>query len=194
MGYDAFMADVGEEDMYWYFDNSKFVIQGVDRFDETQEFHLGLVVKQAGIIRIELEVIENSDDDMLLYIKDESTGETYNINNNSFDLFLDPGTYNERFALVFQNNNALSSTDDFDEILSNVLVYYDTKSSELKIVNKNGIYISDINLFNILGQNVNEYKLKSSKAESIKLALKTGVYIIDINTENGQLSKKIIVE
>ena len=193
MGYDAFMADVSEEDMYWYFNNSKFVIQGVDRFDETQEFHLGLVVKQAGIIKIELDVFENNDDNILLFIKDGLTGETYNINTNSFELFLDPGTYNERFSLVFQNNIQLS-TDESIEILNNVLVYYDIKSSELKIVNKRGIYISDIKLFNILGQNIKDLKLNSSNNESVTFEVKTGVYIVELITENGIIKKKIIIE
>uniref|UniRef100_UPI00356A929F LamG-like jellyroll fold domain-containing protein n=1 Tax=Mariniflexile sp. TaxID=1979402 RepID=UPI00356A929F len=35
LGYDAFMVDVNEEDMYWYFNKSKFVIQGVANFDAT---------------------------------------------------------------------------------------------------------------------------------------------------------------
>ena len=192
MGYDAFMADVSEEDMYWFFNDSKFVIQGVDRFDETQEFYLGLVVKEAGILKIELDVIENSDN-MLLFIKDGLTGETYNINNNSFDLFLDPGTYNERFSLVFQNNMQLS-TDEVNEAISNVLVYYDTKSSELKIVNKKGIYISDIKLFNILGQKVKDLELNSSNNESVSFGVKTGAYIVKLFTENGFINKKIIIE
>ncbi|WP_345272651.1 LamG-like jellyroll fold domain-containing protein [Flaviramulus aquimarinus] len=192
MGYDAFMADIGEEDMYWTFNDNKFVIQGVDKFDENQEFSLGLIVKEAGIASIKVDELENIDDSMLLFINDKTTNETFEINNKSFDIFLEPGEYNDRFQLVF--SSTLLEVDEIDNIINGIRVYYDTKSSELKVLNKNNVFISNISIYNILGQNINEFKLKSSKDESIKLNLKTGIYILDINTENGELSKKIIIE
>ncbi|GAA4956221.1 hypothetical protein GCM10023314_32470 [Algibacter agarivorans] len=194
MGYDAFMADVGEEDMYWTFNDNKFVIQGVDKFDENQEFSLGLIVKEAGIARIKVDELENIDDSMLLFIKDKITGETYNINNDSFDVFLESGSYNDRFNLVFQQSNGKLNLNEIDHINNYVTVYYDVTSSELKILNKNNMYLSSIDLYNILGQNIKSVKLNSSKDESIEINTSSGAYIIKINTENGELNKKIIIE
>mgnify|MGYP001826563250 CR=1 FL=1 len=194
MGYDAFMADVVEEDMYWTFNDNKFVIQGVDKFDENQEFSLGLIVKEAGIASIKVDELENIDNSMLLFIKDKITGETYNINNDSFDVFLEPGSYNDRFNLVFQQGNGELNLDDIDHINNYVTVYYDITSSELKILNKNNIYLSSIDLYNILGQNIKSVKLNSSKDESIKINTSSGAYIVKINTEHGELNKKIIIE
>jgi len=54
LGYDALMADINEEDMYWIFNNNKFVIQGVNTIDAAQEFALGLKVKQAGLVSIRI--------------------------------------------------------------------------------------------------------------------------------------------
>ncbi len=192
MGYDAFMADVAEEDMYWTFNNSKLVIQGVDEFNENQEFSLGLIVKEAGIASIKVDELENIDDGILLFIKDKTTDETFKINNDSFDVFLEPGDYNDRFKLVF--NSALLGVDEIEDAINQIKVYYDTESSELNLVNNNNVFVSNINIYNLLGQNLNEIILKSSESKSVKLALKTGVYIIEINTQNGKLSKKIIVE
>ncbi len=59
LGYDAFMIDVNEEDMYWDIAQHKFVIQGVGNFDDTNEFPLGLIVKNSGIVKIKLEAVEN---------------------------------------------------------------------------------------------------------------------------------------
>lgn len=193
MGYDAFMVDVNEEDMYWYFNASKFVIQGVHKFVATQEFKLGLIVKQAGIIKIELDGLENINEDTALFIKDDITGETHNISNNSFDLFLDSGVYNDRFSLVFQDNSSLLNTNEA-EALNKVLVYYDNKSSELKIINKHGIFIPNVVVYNILGQNVKDVKVNSSKNEAISISVKTGTYIVKLNTEKGAVNKKIIIE
>ena len=192
MGYDAFMVDVGEEDMYWTFNDSKFVIQGVDKFIENQEFSLGLIVKEAGIASIKVEDLENIEDSLEVFILDKTTDETFKINNNSFDVFLESGEYNDRFKLVFKTD--LQGVDEIDNAFNKIKVYYDTESSELKIVNKNSMFISNITIYSILGQNVIDFKVNSSKDESIKFIFKTAVYIVDINTKNGKLSKKIIVE
>lgn len=195
MGYDAFMADVNKEDMYWSFNNSKLVIQGVDSFNPSQEFPIGLIVKKAGIASIEVDVLENMDDTLSLFIKDNNTGGTYSINNNSFDVFLEPGNYNDRFKLVFQESNKASlSNVEVESDVYSLMVYFDTNASELKVINRNSIYVSSINLYNILGQNIKEIKLESSKDKSISLAIKTGAYIVKLNTENGLLNKKIIIE
>jgi hypothetical protein len=192
MGYDSFMVDVNKEDMYWILNQNRLVIQGVDEFNEAQEFPLGIKVNEAGIVKIQIELLENLDEHLSIYIKDTLTNETYNINNNSFDLFLDKGVYNDRFSVVFQRNTRLSI--DNDEILSNVLVYYDLELSELKILNKYGIYISKVNLYNLLGQNVMGFEVDSSKNESIPFILSAGTYIVKLNTEKGQVNKKIIIK
>ena len=192
MGYDAFMVDVGEEDMYWTFNDSKFVIQGVNKFIENQEFSLGLIVKKPGIVTIKVEELENIDDSMLLFILDKTTDETFKINNNSFDVFLESGEYNDRFKLVFKSD--LQGVDEIDNAFNKIKVYYDTESSELKILNKNNVFITNITIYNFLGQNVKDFKVNSSKDESVKFVFKAGIHIVDINTENGKLSKKIIVE
>ncbi|WP_298346118.1 LamG-like jellyroll fold domain-containing protein [uncultured Algibacter sp.] len=192
IGYDSFMVDVNKEDMYWILNQNRLVIQGVDEFNEAQEFPLGIKVNEAGIVKIQIELLENLDEHLSIYIKDTLTNETYNINNNSFDLFLDKGVYNDRFSVVFQRNTRLSI--DNDEILSNVLVYYDLELSELKILNKYGIYISKVNLYNLLGQNVMGFEVDSSKNESIPFILSAGTYIVKLNTEKGQVNKKIIIK
>ncbi|WP_298554813.1 LamG-like jellyroll fold domain-containing protein [uncultured Algibacter sp.] len=192
IGYDAFMIDVGEEDMYWYFANSKFVIQGVNKFEDTQEFPLGLIVKEAGIIKINLDELENINKNMAVYIRDYVTNETYNIKNNSFELFLEPGNYNDRFALVF--NSASLDVEENNGPIADIRVYYIKESSQLKITNKKNIHLSSIDLYNILGQNITSIKLNSTKDESIKLNVSAGAYIVKIKTEKGNLSKKIITE
>ena len=194
-GYDAFMADVSEEDMYWAFNKNKFVIQGVSNFDETKEFQLGLIVKESGLINIKVDAIENLDADVPLYIKDELTGETYKINNASFEIYLAAGEYNDRFKLVFQQNNLKQlSADDIDEDTYGLIIYHDSKTSEIKVVNKNKIHISRISLYNILGKNVKALKSNTSEDITMPVVASQGAYIVKLNTEKGTINKKIIVE
>ncbi|MCF7560959.1 T9SS type A sorting domain-containing protein [Sabulilitoribacter multivorans] len=194
MGYDAFMVDVNEEDMYWIINQSKFVIQGVGSFVTSEEFPIGVKVKEAGISSIKIDALENIDNNFPIFIKDESTGETHQINNDSFDIFLEPGEYLDRFKLVFEQNNASLSIDELDNIANSVLVYYDSESTELKIVNKQGVYLSKIEVYNILGQSIITEELNSSNNESISLKAETGAYIIKLNSEKGAINKKIIMD
>ncbi|AUP78445.1 LamG-like jellyroll fold domain-containing protein [Flavivirga eckloniae] len=194
LGYDAFMIDVSEEDMYWVFNESKFVIQGSNSLNETKEFQLGLIVKEPGLITIKIDAIENLDPNVPLYIKDKLTGEIFKINNASFEVYLDAGEYNDRFALVFQNNSEQLSADDIEEHVKGLVIRYDSKTSEIKVVNKNNAFVSKVSLYNILGQNIKTLKTNTDKDISISIAEAHGSYIVRLDTENGIKNKKIIIE
>ncbi len=193
MGYDAFMADVNKEDMYWQLNNSKLVIQGINCFKTSQEFPIGIKVSKAGIASIRVDALENFDENLLLYIKDNRTGETYKINDNAFDVVLKPGEYKDRFSLVFKSKKNTLSKHEITKGYNNTLVYYNSETEKLTIVNKQNIYISNINLYNILGQEINIFKLNSSKDESVSLKVNSGTYIVKLHTKNGTLNKKIII-
>jgi hypothetical protein len=78
LGYDAPIADINKEDMFWTFDNAKFVIQGVNNFDSDQELPLGIKISKAGLATIKIDGLENMDEDISLHIKDKLTGENFN--------------------------------------------------------------------------------------------------------------------
>ncbi|WNH09347.1 LamG-like jellyroll fold domain-containing protein [Thalassobellus suaedae] len=193
LGYDAFMADVNVEDMYWVFDNNQFVIQGVNNFEESQELAFGVVVKKSGLASIKIDALENIDANKPIYISDNVTGEVSEINSKPFEVYLETGTYNDRFKLVFQKNNESLEIEDADGI-NNVFVYFDSKASQLKIVNKQSVYLSHVKLYNILGQSIEGFDVDSSNNTFIPLSVKTGAYIVKLETENGMVSKKIIIE
>jgi Concanavalin A-like lectin/glucanases superfamily len=193
LGYDAFMADINEEDMYWIFDASKFVIQGVNTIDAAQEFALGLKVKQAGLISIKIDALEKIDPTLNLYIKDNTTGETYRINNIPFEISLDAGTYEDRFKLVFQSNNTNVSSEDKVVLKDGFTIYYDSRVSEIKIIKPADSEILGVNLYNVIGQRIESLKY-SSGIIPISTSVNSGVYIVKLNTTRGIISKRIIIE
>lgn len=194
MGYDAFMVDVNEEDMYWNFSNHKFVIQGVNNFNTAQEFSLGVVVKEPGLASIKIDELENIDSNLSIYIKDSTTGETYKINNSAFEIHLEVGTYNDRFKVVFQSASGLS-TDDVEILLDSVLLYYDTGESKIEIKKGLDTYILDITIYNLLGQKLQELEVNSSlKSISVPAKIDTGIYIFKLNTEKGLINRKMIIK
>ena len=93
-GYDAPMIDVNEEDMYWMFNDSKFVIQGVQSFNSDQEFPLGLIVNETGIIQIKIDALENVDENVDLFIKDNETNLFHDLRVSNFEIQLPIGEYN----------------------------------------------------------------------------------------------------
>jgi hypothetical protein len=62
LGFDAPMIEDNKEDMYWLVDKNKFLIQGVNNFDLTQELPLGIKVNEAGTISIKVKSLENIDE------------------------------------------------------------------------------------------------------------------------------------
>jgi len=193
MGYDAFMADVNMEDMYWTIGTSKFVIQGVRDFNVNQEFPLGLIVKNGGLAKIRIDKLENIDPSLEIFIKDTMTGETVLINQGSFQINLAAGIYDDRFKLVFQaaQNNQLSVVEnDLDD---KILIYYDTESSNLHIDLMVDAEVSGGMIFNFLGQKISAID-KFSKSIVVPCHVSTGAYIIQLNTAKGVVNKKIIID
>jgi Concanavalin A-like lectin/glucanases superfamily/GEVED domain len=191
-GYDAFIADINEEDMYWTIDAGNFVIQGVNNFSETQEFAIGVKVKQAGLINIRIDTLENINSNLDLYIKDTTTGQTHQINSESFQVYLDTGTYNDRFKLVFQSNSNVLS-DDNVELKDGFTIYYDSRASEIKIIKPADLEILGVTLFNVIGQKIDALHYSSGKIP-IPASITAGVYIVKLNTTNGKISKRVIIE
>lgn len=193
IGYDAFMVDVNEEDMYWNVEGGKFVIQGVGDFDDNQEFALGLIINNGGLAKIRLRALENIDPATAIYIKDTQTGETFQINDSSFDIYLDAGTYNDRFKLVFKSSKELLSNNIKTNLEKELHLYYDSNSSILKITVNTDVNIFGGEIFNLMGQKIIDFNGFINHT-SIPMHISTGAYIVKLKTDKGTVNKKIIVE
>jgi len=192
IGYDAPIADLGKEDMFWTFNNANFVIQAVNNFDRNQELSFGLKLEVDGLATIKVDKIENVDDGTELYIKDNTTGETYQINNQPFEMNLVAGEYLDRFSLVFQPR--LKTMEEISTIDNGIFVYMNNNISELQIKKIVDTEIKNIYLMNYLGQTVGNWKNNLSEREiSIPIKITTGVYIVQINTKDGIINKKIVI-
>ena len=193
MGYDAPIADINKEDMYWTFDDAKFVIQGVSNFDIDQELPLGIIVSEASEIKIQIDTLENVAENTTLYIKDNLNGETYDITHNSFDINLEDGEYLDRFALTFQPSIALELEDVTQA--DGIFIYMNNHTDELQIKRIVDSEIIGISVLNLIGQTIESWKGNFNEREfSIPLRKAPGVYIVSLITTNGFVNKKIIIE
>ena len=193
LGYDAFMVDVNKEDMYWYLNNNKFVIQGVGRFSPNQEFDLGLIVNSAGTARINLTSLEYMSSPIDVYIKDLVTNEIFKINDTPFEIYLNAGTYNDRFKMVFQPGDGSVVTDGLTEEVDSVTRgIFISNTSEFKVINTQGIDLLDLAVYNLNGKKIEFIKLNTNTDTSVSLSISEGIYIVKLKTANGIVTRKII--
>ncbi len=219
LGYDAPIADLSKEDMYWTFDSGKFVIQGVNNFDNKQVLPLGIVISKAGLVSIKIDKTENLAKNIQVYLKDKLTGISKEIDKSTFEIILEAGEYLDRFYISFQraklkqdqdydaddpnivnsikidenvyNNQIISQTD----IKEAILIYMNNAISELQITKPVEAEIVTVNLYNYLGQNIKTWNTNLN-AHFLSLPVNTtaGAYIVQIITSCGSVDQKVIVE
>ncbi len=197
LGYDAPIAEVTGDKIYWEFSNSKFVIQGVPNFDKNQIIPLGITIVNEGEATFKIATLENISDSDKIYLYDKETDTYYNIKEKDHILNLPVGKYTNRFSIQFDNKTISINEADLEE---GIEVFFTRNNNIINI--KNHFYdvrVNTVQLFNILGQSISSWNVESIEDQTkIKLPIKnsipTGIYIIKANTTKGYLSKKIIVD
>jgi len=194
LGFDAPMADVNADDMFWKFSGGKFVIQAVHSFDNSVELPLGIKVNENGLITIKIDSLENIPSSLQLFVKDNLTGQTSNLRNADDVIALNAGTYNNRFSLVFKPTATLKVNNEI--FGKNILIYYSKQKHAIEIKNNSQYDINKIKLYNYLGQTLKVWH-KNLNNTNLSLPVNngiSGVYILTINTTKGLVNKKIIID
>ena len=203
LGYDAPVEGLGGEDMFWSFSGAKFIIQAVNNFNEDQELSLGLVVGESGFVVIKIDTLENVDETVELFIKDNTTLRFHKINDKPFEMNLEAGEYLDRFSLVFKSKKVEieeSSVEEYVEGIESTLIegvhlYMNNTTYELQINRNEEVVISEIQVYNYLGQLISNWEKGFEAVEfSLPFNKATGVYFIQTKTNIGLINKKIIVE
>ena len=104
----------------------------------------------------------------------------------------------EDYAINIQSSSAFSrspqvKTNSIISIpLNNVKIYVNNNTLHIKDLD---IKITEVGLFNLLGQQIFYKKLKSINDTSIKLphSISESIYLVKINTEKGIINKRIII-
>jgi hypothetical protein len=200
LGYDAPIADIGKEDMFWIFDDAKFVIQAVNNFNTDQELPLGLIVNKAGLTVIKIDEIENMDENISAHIKDKLTGETHNISQKDFEINLEAGEYLDRFALTFRLQKLVAEDVKAEVLIAaasiineGIHIFMNSTIGELQIKNNSDDEILSIELYNYLGQTIKTWNSNFNiRTISLPMNISAGVYFVQISTKNKKIIKKIV--
>ena len=202
LGYDAPMTDIGKEDMFWIFEGSKFVIQAVNNFNTDQELPLGLLVSKTGLARIKIDAIENMDENISAHIKDKFSGEIRNISRKPFEIILEPGTYLDRFSLIFKSQKMIEEDVKTEiliaaetlPIIKGIHVFMNNAIGEIQIKNNSDDEIISIVLYNLLGQTIKTWNsIFNIRTISLPINTASGVYVTKISTKNKIFTEKIVI-
>ncbi|WP_242202305.1 LamG-like jellyroll fold domain-containing protein [Aestuariivivens insulae] len=188
-GYDAPMIDVNKNDMYWLLGDSEFVIQGVSSLGASKAFPIGIKVDEAGKVSVKLANTENIEADFDVYILDNESNETFLINDKPLDVYLDPGTYNDRFKLVFQPS--IQNLKAANQKTLGLSMSYNAHDTKLNIIKTSSNYnIKTISLYNLNGSKVAYLKVNKPLKQNA-IHVQKGIYILDIKTDRGFIRRKL---
>ncbi|MDB2385310.1 T9SS type A sorting domain-containing protein, partial [Polaribacter sp.] len=195
-GYDSHIFDLASTDMYWNFPeiDGNLVIAGVQEISETLEVPFDVIIGNEGSISFSVDEAENIN--YHIYVTDKFTEISYDISEQNSAIFLEEGTYSDRFMLTFKEieNSDVLSTDD--NILTDKLSIYPDNTNELLVItNADDVVINSIELYNTIGKSIQYWSTieNDGKLKLIK-NIPSGFYIVRMTTNEGVISKKIILE
>lgn len=187
-GYDAIMYDMRPTDISLKVNNhiGDFVITGIEDYLDTITVPLHIVLDQQRDVTFSVEAFENFTPDEI-YLKDTNTNMYYNLNSN-VSINLPAGDYTNRFEITFRQGTAAIAnyvTGNEIDVIDNI--------NTITINSKKDIAITDVQIFNVIGQ-----KLAAIKARNMQIIMpvkldKGQVLIVKITLGNGQtIIKKIL--
>ncbi|WP_031425324.1 T9SS type A sorting domain-containing protein [Flavimarina sp. Hel_I_48] len=129
-----------------------------------------------------------------VWIYDNEMDEYHDILHATYDLSLPKGVYNDRFTLVFKDDNP--ALDIAKEIKSSFDVLQNNKIAQLRVLNPKAVSLKEIAVFDISGRQV-AGKLNEGETQEVTLSSANwsdGIYIVRVVTrDNIEFAKKIQV-
>ncbi len=187
-GYDAIMYDMRPTDIALKVNNNTndFVITGIEDFVETITIPLHVVLDQQRNVTFRVDAIENFTPNTV-YLKDTSTNMYYNLTSDVV-LNLPAGNYTDRFKITFRQGTAAIA----DYVSEHDIFIVDTIDN-LTINSKSDTVITNVQVFNVIGQKLEDLKTKQTQVTMPVKLQKGQVLMIKITLENGQtIIKKLL--
>ncbi|MFK7782143.1 T9SS type A sorting domain-containing protein, partial [Psychroserpens sp.] len=197
LGFDAPMIDINAEDMFWNFNNVEYAIQAVDHFNEDQILPIGLITNEDGISEISIDELENIPNDKEIFIFDQELNTYHDLRISAFQVNLIAGEYLDRFFVTFSDSNDTLST--LDVVENQIAISYLNATNEIFITTINIFEVESIQLINMLGQEVQNWKLSqelisNSEIRILTKSISEGTYVIKLNTNKTTQSAKVVIK
>lgn len=180
-------------DVYFVLENDKYVIQGV-KFDINKRIPIGIKSTDNATFKFDGSTIINFDPNQNVYMYDALDGSYHDIKNNTYEVTLSTGVYNNRFEITFKNvvvNLGINANST-----SGLVVLHNNASQMLTISNPNLIELKSIKLYDLNGKLLLDNQKLGAKEryQFSTLGLSEAVYLAEVLTNDNRKSiQKIIV-
>ncbi|MES2544425.1 MAG: choice-of-anchor D domain-containing protein [Bacteroidota bacterium] len=192
-GYDAIVFDEQDNDTYFSVETSKLAIQGDGYFNVNNIYPIGVKANADGVVKFNIDELENFPENQEIYIHDADNGTYTNIRNGICEAQITAGENNTRFSLRF-TDRPLSVEDN---TISQITITHTQNNNTLTI--HNGLLDTQVQktvLYSILGTAVKTWEVKNQDQQDIIIPINnvaTGTYIARVETTTGTINKKIII-
>ena len=210
-GFDAVLSNDFPNDMYWMLNDEKFVIQAFNELKEDRVVPIGIKSMGDCTIQIKVATIENPYPGMEVYLRDNTTLDTYDILNDSFEIALDEGQFNDKYSVVFEpkvvieeeaaiadieeNTEEIQNEIDDTEVINDLRVFVSGNNEVLRIKKPVEMTLTNVAMFNLLGQQINAWNVDLNMNEiDLPIHVSRGIHLILMDTSKGRLMKKVIIK
>ena len=190
--YDGANVNSLSADAYLISEDKELVIKSI-KYNESTRLSLGLKASNDNTnYSIKINELKNVPEYIGIYIFDKENNTYTDIKNETFNITLNKGVYNNRFEVAFKNFDTRITNSNYDDLK----VFHNNKLAVLNFFNPHKLDINSFSLFDVSGKRVMKNNMSSHKIKhrySTK-SISDGVYIVKIAlNENQVISKKIIV-
>ena len=180
---------------YSIIDEKNFVIQGRSHIKEEEKVKLGLYsyIEQNDDLKISIDKIEGNLSEYNIYLTDKLLNIVHNLKDESYTFIPEEkGVFDERFELFFTKSSTLGLDDSSATIEELILI---NKEDHIEIRTSNGTNISNLRVYNILGQDIsNLYPNKNNTKIQTKNIPNGTVLILNAVLDNNiTVTKKFLV-
>ncbi|ARN77024.1 hypothetical protein BST97_02860 [Nonlabens spongiae] len=167
--------------------NEELVIQGRAAFNINDEVELSITVDTADTYEISAAQFDGIFLSQQFYLWDKQLKVIHDIKNSSYTFQMSPGTYNSRFAIIYQNTTLGINTTEMDP----TTVFVNTLN-EIVVQNRN-ISLDKVEVFDIAGKLLYAKSAINDHTHKVTIDLSSAVYLVrTTTTENHSNITKII--
>ena len=195
-GYDSKNVEEYSDDLNLALEDELMTMQAYGPI--TEDKVVPLVLKTSGSYNYTIKVseMENIPEAQELYIKDNLTGEYFDLRNEQpFEFSSEEGEFNDRLEIVFHQQQS-ETLSQIEENIEDINLYYAIGRKKIVVLNPTSEDLKSMEIINMLGHSVarigtfegsyNEYGLPQ---------LSAGTYIVNLTTATGaSMTRKFIVK
>lgn len=178
-------------DVYFFLDNSKYVIQGL-AFDINKRIPVGIKATDNATFKFDASMVANFDESQAIFMYDAQDNSYHDIKNNTYEVVLSTGVYNNRFEITFKDSNLDSQAN----IKSDLVIFQNNAAQTFTISNPNALDLKSVTLFDMAGKQIFE-KQRLGVQNNYQFStngMAEAVYLVEIVTnDNRKTAQKIII-